>query len=650
MNMVDEFLATFFGPGNLVLPDGDFEGEVGRRLAPYLEPLRLGTRTPLVLPRRTGEVTDAYVVCWDRSQAASLRAILEAFVAHSYVAFDGRPRRLDSADPVEESVLRLVGPDTTYVLRPTDRAYATRMWRALDVMTTLIAERPERVSAVPRPVGRMLAEFHAALAGGNAAGSAELLDELAGAGLSAVNLAYLRVHRLSRLGRDAELLGLPQLGDVVASNPPQVVRDGILAAWGRLQLLDLPIDDPDFFEKASELVSRDSRGVIALVRGSLAALSDDALAAATLVALGRNDRELANSLADFSGLPDELRSKLAGLTGGPAVESVAPIVPEASLAPTAPTSWPDWVSKVAAFAPDDVDWAGWPPPFESDALLAEALEGIKDAEADQAWSLVGPFLEADDLGRPAWRTSRALLVLAASYDRWAPADVATVQALLEVFLRGAPPASDYRDVLDMFAENAGRWAVVGNALAALDMVDDVARAPVSDVDARLRFALAALEPLSRHRRRLSADLRWFGDQLSGELSATVAWDVTESTTDVDEEFPRATVGSRVLIYSLDAGVLQRTADRLTQLFPGITVHQANDRVGTPQLRAHARGADVIGLATRCAKHAATGFIRDHASSDAMIIEADGAGSASLIRAVTAGLTHMGSAGPETSQA
>jgi hypothetical protein len=198
----------------------------------------------------------------------------------------------------------------------------------------------------------------------------------------------------------------------------------------------------------------------------------------------------------------------------------------------------------------------------------------------------------------------------------------------------------------MFAENAARWAVVGNALAALDMVDDVARAPVSDVDARLRFALAALEPFSRHRRRLSADLRWLGEQLSSELSIPMAWDVPVSTAEAEEAFPSTMIQAKVLIYSLDDGVLQRTAGRLAQLFPKVTVHQGNDRVGTPQLRAHARSADVIGLATRCAKHAATGFIRDHASSGAVIVEADGAGSASLIRAVASGLTELRSSVPE----
>lgn len=637
MTPVDEFLAAFFGPGNLVLPDADFAGEVGRRLAPYLEPLRLGTKTPVVLPRRTGQITDAYVLCWDRSQSSSLRPTIEAFVAHSYVPFDGRLRRLDAADPVEEAVLRLVGADTTYVLRPPDSRHAAPMWRALLLMTTLIAGRPERVSAVPRPIGRMLAEFHAAIAAGNAAGSVEVLDELATAGLSAVNLAYLRVHRLSRLGRDAELLQLPQFADVVASNPPQVVRDAILAAWRRLRLLDLPMGDAEFVAKASTRIARDEPGVAALTHGSLVSLSDDALAAVAVVALVRGDRELGDAVAGSAGLSDDLRRHLGELSGDAASEPIEPAPPALPAEPAAPTSWADWVSRLAVVTSDDLDWTAWPPPAASDAALAAAIEGVSDAEAGDVWNLVGPFLEADDLGHPARRSAKALLVLAATYDRWAPADVATVQVLLEVFLRGAPPADEYRDVLDMFADNASRWAVAGNALAAFDMVDDVARSPVSDADARLRFALAALEPLSRHRRRLSADLRWFGAQLSAELPVPIAWDVAASTGEQDEDFPHSAIVGKVLIYSLDDGVLQRTADRLAQLFPKVIVRQSNDRVGTPQLRSHARGADVIALATRCAKHAATGFIRDHAASGTSIVEADGAGSASLIRAVTSGL-------------
>lgn len=635
---VDDFLAAFFGPGNLVLPSLDFTTRAGQKLAPYVEPLRSGTRIPIVLPRRTAELADAYVICWDQTQANSLRPTLEAFVAHSYVAFDGRPIRLDPADPVDDAVLQLVGPGTTYCLRPLDRRNAERMWRALGTMATTIRNRPQRLSPVPRPLGRMLAEYHAALAAGNATGSADLLEEIGTAGLSAVNLAYLRIYRLSRLGRDSELLRLSQLVDVIRSIPPDVVRDAILAAWLRLRLPDADLDSADAVAQAATHIRPDDSSVGLLARPPLEGLSSQALTAVAVISTSHGDHALTASALGQLGHPSPAAAPVPRRDALDTPQNAnAARATDSDDASAVPTTWLQWVTRLTTTPYEDVEWATWSPPADCDQDLALAIEQLTDAEADAAWHMVGPFLDADDFGRPAWRTARALLLHAASYDRWAPADVSAIQALLEVFLRGSPPAADYGDVLDLFAVSAPRWAAANNALAALDMVDDVAHAPVSDDDARLRFAASALEPLARHRRRLTPELRWLATQLSADLSVPLDWDVPGLVTDGE---PPPPLQAKVLIYSLDDGVLQRTAERLTQLHPGIFVHQANDHVGTPQLRAHARNADVIALATRCAKHAATGFIRDHADNHAVIVEADGAGSASLLRAVSSGLLEL----------
>ena len=69
----------------------------------------------------------------------------------------------------------------------------------------------------------------------------------------------------------------------------------------------------------------------------------------------------------------------------------------------------------------------------------------------------------------------------------------------------------------------------------------------------------------------------------------------------------------------------------------VDVRSSHDHVGTPRLRQQSRTADVIVLATRCATHAATGFIRANAASTALVAEADGSGSASLLRAAIAAL-------------
>ena len=93
----------------------------------------------------------------------------------------------------------------------------------------------------------------------------------------------------------------------------------------------------------------------------------------------------------------------------------------------------------------------------------------------------------------------------------------------------------------------------------------------------------------------------------------------------------------MLLYSLDEGVLERTKTLLGEIAPNADVRLSHDKVGSQSLKQQARGAEVIVMATRCAKHAATGFIRQHASGTSVVAEADGSGSASLLRAAIAAL-------------
>lgn len=93
---------------------------------------------------------------------------------------------------------------------------------------------------------------------------------------------------------------------------------------------------------------------------------------------------------------------------------------------------------------------------------------------------------------------------------------------------------------------------------------------------------------------------------------------------------------RVLLYSLDEAVLVRCAEEIKQLAPAVDAAMASDHVGSAQLRQKARSADLVVIATRCAKHAATGFITQHTRTK-YIHYADGSGSASMLRAAVNGL-------------
>jgi hypothetical protein len=113
---------------------------------------------------------------------------------------------------------------------------------------------------------------------------------------------------------------------------------------------------------------------------------------------------------------------------------------------------------------------------------------------------------------------------------------------------------------------------------------------------------------------------------------------------VDEpELPPAStiINSRptILLYSLDTGVVARVSAALAQLVPGSTVHSSSAKVGSAALKHQARNSDLIVVATRCAAHAATGFITDNAGA-ARICYPDGSGSGSMMRAVEEGLEQV----------
>jgi hypothetical protein len=309
----ETFVHDFFGPGNAALPGADLSGPLGPRVQPYLSPLLAGIRRAMILPRtHSNGVTDAYIVSWDPAEAAQMRRLIEAFVGYSLVSFDGRLSRLRDDDPVDCAVIALVGQNTTYVLRPSrDKVAQRALWRRLATLRDLLNSRPERVRAIPRPVGRLLAEFRAAIAGGAAQTSAELLDELALAGgISPQNLAYLRVHRLGRLGRSAELLRMPEFDDVVASRPPTEVAEAILAAWVRVEFADV---DFATSEDVTLAVSGSSQLANQLARlcGQVDLVDPAVSLAAAIICLVRREEHLASRLLSAASLPASVTDAVA---------------------------------------------------------------------------------------------------------------------------------------------------------------------------------------------------------------------------------------------------------------------------------------------------------------------------------------------------
>ncbi|QYN37786.1 hypothetical protein K1T35_11405 [Pseudonocardia sp. DSM 110487] len=646
---VDAFLLAFFGAGNDVEFDPDPTSPVGAWLAPSLQALRTPSDVPVVLPRKRPEDDGrrtAYVLARDRRHATEVAELLTAFIGPSYSSFIGRPADLDPHDPVDRAVLDLVGDGLAFVLSAPGPARDRRMWTVLATMQRAVADRPARLTTVPKPVGRLLGEFEAALAAGESTASAELLEQLAtNSGLSATNLAHLRIKRLARLGRDAELLRLPGLTDTMVTGPPLPVVDAVLTALFTVALADpLAADDP-----AAARAALVDRGAVvpALLDNDATRLSPQAATVLALAARIRDDLPVLRRLLR----DDPVRAGIAGVA--PAVvadlEQAAadgepgppPVVPEVP----APAAVSDWVDLIDGLAVDaeaarttlaEERWRDWPRPADQDRELADALATLDDVGAQRAWRAVGAFIDAVGYQNTAAASAREFVTNAITYGRYSPGDLAAMVALTDIVLRVAPTRTDYIDLLNDLGADAARWMAPNRATVLLDLVELLARHACPDHDARLGLVTVLLDPLRRHTGLLDADQLAFAVMLSTELDAAVDWPPIAEADDGEDRL-RSVTGT-VLLYSLDEGAIDRTRTTLGHLAPQVRVVVNSETDGSPRMRQQARGADVIVLATRCATHAATGCIRKNASAHAIVSEADGSGSASLLRAAIAGLS------------
>ncbi|MCC9739395.1 protein DpdD [Streptomyces sp. MNU89] len=672
---LETFLQCFFGPGNDAWPDMDPDALKGARVRPFVDLLRSGSDIPVVLPRyqQAQDRFAIYVITRDEAHAALIGNVITAFAGPTHLIGAGaHPSTLDPNDPVEAAVQEFAGAGTTFRLEThPHRRYRQRLTDVALLMQHTLARRPPRLWRATKPTGRLLAEFDAALAAGGQAASRAALDQLAGqGGITAANLAHLHIKRLSRLGLDQELLDYPGLSDVLRQDPPRPVKAAVLAAAFTCGLQE-PLDRSDL--SAAQHALRD-RGLLALApfEEGAESYSIEALMVLLLAAVTREDplstRNILTTIehsASDDALPPVLRQAAALLadpqstpqqeapthqtgtavniaeapTSAPFSQAVESVTPE-----HVPDSWPELIHAIADGFTGLNDileqevWTAWPSPALDDREIAAQLEGLHDEGQARIWRCVGAFIESVGYDQPAPLSARALITCALAYDWLGPGDLLAVQALTEIVLRSGPSVAVYGQVLGELADTCERWVAPERAAIALDFVDRLVMEAHPDPRARESLALALLLPLSVHQRRLDpADLA-MARRLSAELGTELNWQdqpgegqAQETATDL-----REATGRNLLLYSLDQRVLDRVGEALHQLAPGVNTVLAHDSVGSPQLRQKARQADVVVLATRCAKHAATGFITQHAKT-AVIDYADGSGSASLLRAAVHGL-------------
>ena len=217
-----DFLARFFASPNRLRVESKPE------LAHWIE--RVTREEPLqsVLPcwRADGSI-DWYGLAFNERQFRALGESLTAFIGPSYSTFRGRPADLDPSDPVDLSVVEFTC-GLAYKFRGDE---AKAVWAAVERMRRGWERMGPRARAAPAPVGRALRDFHMAIRAGleSEAESTLLLlrDEYQ---LDGLNVLYLRLELLASFARWDQLLGLPELPDLLQLRRPAAVTEAILRA------------------------------------------------------------------------------------------------------------------------------------------------------------------------------------------------------------------------------------------------------------------------------------------------------------------------------------------------------------------------------------------------------------------------------------
>lgn len=226
---VDAFLASFFGPGNDLSVDDLRSSHPG--LARWLEDCIASVRTDPgsahVLPRRAGAVTKWYGLAHSDRQLRELTDRLTAFVGPTYAHVEHRA--VTSPDPIDSAVAQFTsGRALMFDVLPGKQEHVRR---AIELLSSVTAQQPQRTLAMGRPLGRLLREFDMAVLAGAESTSADLFAEIERSGrVSAENLLFLRVRRLAGLHRYGDLLALPQLATLLMMRRPAQVSAALFDA------------------------------------------------------------------------------------------------------------------------------------------------------------------------------------------------------------------------------------------------------------------------------------------------------------------------------------------------------------------------------------------------------------------------------------
>ena len=223
--------------GQVDLPDHALK----EKIESILQTCRTSSFPGGVLPRLLSSNIVYYLVARTSKEWRGLRPLSLAFAGPTVTSFTGQSVRLDASDPVEDlligqafhTVAKIGVPRT---VKDFEHKKLIALY-AINRMVLLGIAHAGRTISRPETTSEMLQRFEHALIAGDQEAAEEVLEALRqGVYLDALNMKFLRVHLLARLGQWSTLRNVTFFPNLCLTRRPDKVTSAMVEALYRTEL------------------------------------------------------------------------------------------------------------------------------------------------------------------------------------------------------------------------------------------------------------------------------------------------------------------------------------------------------------------------------------------------------------------------------
>lgn len=316
----------------------------------------------------------------------------------------------------------------------------------------------------------------------------------------------------------------------------------------------------------------------------------------------------------------------------------------------APQEWLDWARQVGAGMDEDramtllrEHMATWDPTelIQQKEQAAELTRIINNAaeSAEAVFREASPLLYQalmPEIGAPPRSLKpllRLLVTKLALLEDPSLSELELARELTATLLLVGLDQTEYGSLIADLEDFMGAHLSVFTFGWSLDLAELLANHVCPDPERRLRLVLRVIEEARRLAHRLSATDSLVIGLLCQDYAINCPIELKKDEDAIASEVNDALAGKKVGIYTLDEPAGQRAASLVENHCQDVRVELNHDHECTKHLINLARTANLFVFAWKSSKHQAFYCVKDHRDADNPMVQAQGKGTSSILRAV-----------------